>query len=97
MVERVKLDAEVTIAYMRLMEDERILLERGRDAGKVEGLAEGKAEGLAESILDFLGELGPVSDKLREDIIAQTDVNVLKVWLKNAARAGSVEEFERRL
>lgn len=33
MVETVKSDAEVTIAYMRLMEDERILLSRGREEG----------------------------------------------------------------
>ncbi len=43
MIETVKQDAEVTIKYMRLMEDERILLRRGRIAGREEGLKEGKA------------------------------------------------------
>ncbi len=48
MVEKVKSDAEVTVAYMRLMEDENILLARGREEGRVAGIAEGKEVGREE-------------------------------------------------
>ncbi|MGN1146164.1 MAG: hypothetical protein ACI4R5_06915 [Acetatifactor sp.] len=97
MVEQVKLDAEVTIAYMRLMEDERILLARGREEGRTEGRTEGRAEGLSESVLDFLEELGAVPDELRKRITTQTDMTVLKAWLKCAARAESIESFQKMM
>lgn len=89
MVETVKWDAEVTIAYMRLMEDEIILLSRGRE--------EGRQEGRVEAILEILEELGSVSDELRERITAQTDMAVLKMWLKYAAKAESIEAFQKML
>lgn len=101
MVHTVKSDAEVMIAYMKLMEDERVLLERGREEGKAEGLAEGKAEGLAEgkaeSILELLEDLGTISDELRERISLETDLATLKMWHKAAAKAESLEAFQKTL
>lgn len=41
-----KHDEEVSTAYMRKMEDERILLMQGRELGHAEGLAEGLDRGL---------------------------------------------------
>ena len=32
--------------------------------------AEGRAEGKAESVIELLGEIGPISDELREKIIS---------------------------
>ena len=55
--------------------------------------AEGKAEGARELILEFLGELGMVSDKLKSRIIAEQDLEVLKTWAKLAAKAESLEQF----
>ena len=105
MVEKVKLDAEVTIAYMRLMEEENILLARGRKEGLEEGKAEGKAEGLVEGevkgktecILELLEELGSVSEELCKRITSQTDLEVLKTWLKYAAKAENIEAFQQML
>ena len=101
MVHTVKSDAEVMIAYMKLMEDERVLLERGREEGKAEGLAEGKAKGLAEgkaeSILEPLEDLGTISDELRERISLETDLATLKMWHKAAAKAESLEAFQKTL
>ena len=54
---------------------------------------EGKAEGARELILEFLGELGTVSDKLKSRIIAEQDLEVLKTWAKLAAKAESLEQF----
>ncbi len=64
MVETVKLDAEVTIAYMRLMEDENMLLARGREEGIDEGRKKEKMcivknmlkRGMAEEDICILAE-----------------------------------------
>lgn len=64
-----------------------------RRISRAEGKAEGKAEGARELILEFLGELGTVSDKLKSGIIAEQDLEVLKTWAKLAAKAESLEQF----
>ena len=58
--------------------------------------AEGKAEGKAEDILELLLDIGSVTDALRNRIFSQKDLEVLRKWHKLAARAQSVEEFERQ-
>lgn len=60
-----------------------------------EGWIEGKAEGKAEYVLDLLEELEPVPMELRSEILSQKDMDILKVWHKAAARAGSLEEWKR--
>lgn len=57
---------------------------------------EGKAEGKAEAILELLEELGAVSEELRKAVMEQRDKDVLREWNKLAARAKSVEEFQRK-
>ena len=47
---------------------------------------EGKAEGKAEAVLNLLEELGEISDDLRVRIISEKDLDVLKRWLKQAAK-----------
>ena len=58
-----------------------------------EGREEGKIEARIEDILELLEELGPVPDGLRERIGQQEDMEVLKKWLKLAARADSMDAF----
>ena len=72
-------------------------LERQRMEGIMEGKTEGKAEGKAEDILMFLEEMGSVPSSLREKILAQQDLNLLSRWLKLAAKAENLQEFERRI
>lgn len=62
MVEHVKHDEEVSIRYMRLMEDERDLLERGRQKGREEGREEGRKEGRIQGIQAF------ISDNIEESV-----------------------------
>ncbi len=69
----------------------------GKIEGRTEGKIEGKAEGKAEDILMLLEEMGSVPDSLRETILAQQDLNLLSRWLKLAARAENLQEFERRM
>jgi len=58
--------------------------------------AEGKAEGKAEEVLDFLLECGSVSRELEEKIMHTLDLELLRKWLKLAARAETVEEFRKK-
>lgn len=65
----------------------------GRAEGKAEGRVEGKAEGKAEVILDFLGDFGEIPEELRSVILLQRDTDILRRWIKLAARTDSVESF----
>ena len=60
---------------------------------RAEGIVVGKTEGKAEFVIELLEELGDVPSDLRETILAQKDIAVLKAWHKKAARVESVEEF----
>ena len=65
--------------------------------GKVEGKAEGQTEGQALSVLDLLEDIGPVPSALRTTIMAQKDGETLSRWLKAAAKAGSLEQFQQEM
>jgi len=83
------------------------LLNKEKAEGKAEGWAEGKAEGWtqgkaegrvedrAEAVIELLEDLGELSDSLKACIMEQNDLELLRKWLKIAARAESIEEFER--
>ena len=58
--------------------------------------AEGKAEGKAEDIVELLEEVGELPDALKNLIMGQNDIEVLRRWVKAAARAGSIEDFEEK-
>ena len=60
-----------------------------------ESWMEGKAEGKAEAVLELLEELEPVPKELRDEILSQKDMDILKVWHKAAAKAANLEEWER--
>ena len=66
---------------------------REQDA-KMEGKIEGKLESRIEDIMEILENYGEnISDSLRERISSETDVEVLKSWLKIAAKSSSIAEF----
>lgn len=88
MVTAVKTDGEVGLAYMKFFELEERTLQKG--------IRQGRAEGKAEAILDFLCELDEVPPAVREKIYSQKDDAVLRAWLKLAARAESVQDFEQK-
>ena len=69
----------------------------GRARGRIEGRAAGNLEGKRESILALLGQLGPVPEELKTEIMAQADTRTLTRWLIAAAGSDSVEEFENRI
>lgn len=58
---------------------------------------EGKIEGKIEDILALLGEFGQVPQRIEELIRVEEDMNVLSGWLKSAAKASSIAEFEANM
>ncbi len=75
----------------------------GRAEGKAEGRAEGKAEGKAEgrtkeraeAVIELLEEIGEPTQQLREYIMEQTELEILRRWHRAAAKAESIEDFEQ--
>ena len=89
-VEAVKILPEVRQNYMTF---EEYVYYREQDA-KTEGRLEGRLEGRIEDIMEILENYGEdISDDLRERIKSETDVEILKSWLKIAARCNSIAEF----
>ncbi len=100
-ISRIKSNREMEERYMILTEllkdeySEGMLL--GREEGMLLGREEGKVEGKAEDILDFLGDLGEVPDTLRDEIMLQRDITILQRWLKLAAKAESIIQFQEKM
>ena len=81
-VEEVKILPEVRRTYMTF---EEYVYYRERDA---------KIEGKIEDIVEILENYGEnLSETLREKISSETDVEVLKSWVKIAAKSSSIAEF----
>ena len=77
-------------ALEELMEDEL-------EAKRTQGLAEGLALGKAEDIMTLLKDLGEVSEELQRKIMEQSDTEVLNQWLRYAARAETIRDFEQKI
>lgn len=80
-VREVKKSREMGARYMtfqELLNDER---------------AEGRAEDRRQVIMEFLEDLGNVPNELQEKLSKETDMNVLKLWSKIAAKAESIQQF----
>ena len=64
---------------------------------RLDGKEEGKIEGKIESIMELLEEFGQVPPRIVELITAEDNPDILSRWLKSAARAGSIAEFETNM
>ena len=73
------------------------LLKRRESKGKAEGITEGKIEGIAETVLTLLEVYGIVPEDVRERILSERHLEVLKDWTKLAAQVDSVEEFVSKM
>jgi hypothetical protein len=67
---------------------------RGADVrGQAIGEARGKAQGEAQAVLTVLDARGvPVSEAIRERILACTDLTQLDTWLRRAVTAATADE-----
>jgi flagellar biosynthesis/type III secretory pathway protein FliH len=70
---------------------------QGVKQGMAQGVKQGMAQGKVDSIINLLDEVGEVSETLVEYLNQQSDMDTLAKWLKLAARADSVEEFEEKI
>ena len=88
--EEAEAEKEMCEALKELFADE---LQESRNMGK----SEGKAEGKVESILELLRSLDDLPESLTEQIKEERDLDILRKWLLAAAKAKSIEEFERNM
>ena len=83
----IKTDREMGERYMTL---EELLKDE-----KQEGRMEGRLEATRENILELLEELGPVPDQLRDQLEELEELGDLRALLKLAAKADSLDVFEK--
>ena len=83
--EQVKMRPEVRQSYMLWGEYVQELKEEGIE------------QGIRQSVLDVLEGYGKISEKLRKRLESEENRETLRTWLRLAAQAGSMEEFERKM
>ena len=89
-------DEEAVFEIVRKDEYEKGLqegIEKGQKVGHQEGIIAGKAE----DILELLEDIGTIPNELRERISNEKDIVKLNQWLKQAAKAESIEEFMSKM
>ena len=62
-----------------------------------EAREEGMKEGMKESLLEFLNDLGEISQALRDTVMSETRIDILKSMIKMAAKATSISDFEEKI
>lgn len=73
------------------------IADRIRNEGREEGRKEGRMRGMVDAILELLEELGQVPQRIVDLISAEDNLSVLSRWLKSAAKAASIAEFEANM
>lgn len=84
-IEAIKSSEEIGVKYMQAWEE------------KIYDRNEGKQEGKAEAVLELLEDLGTVPQELKKIILEQSNLDILRRWLKLAAKAETIEEFKEKM
>lgn len=83
--------------HMRIKKDRLYLrnaaIQEGRQKGRLGGEAIGDLNRRRQDILDLLEDLGEVPVDIRSRIHAEKDANILRKWLRTAARTESITAF----
>mgnify|MGYP006914566246 CR=1 FL=1 len=93
-------DEEAVFEIVRKDEYEKGLqegLEKGIEKGIEEGREEGFSAGKADAILELLEDIGTIPEEIRERIHNEKDSKILNGWLKQAAKAESIDEFVSKM
>ncbi len=61
---------------------------------KIHYTEKGKLESKKEDIIEILSDIGTVPDNMKKAIYAQDNIEILKQWIKLAAKCKSVDEFK---
>ena len=88
-IQEIKTSTSVEVEYMKMEERERIIRDEGVEFGKQIGIINGKIE----AVLELLEDKGEVPEKVKTEIFAETNLEVLKKWLRLAAKSETIEEF----
>ncbi len=112
-VKSVQENGEIGVRYMQLWEEYVEKYNEGRydgwQDGHDRGLKEGHKAGLQEGhkagyidnsidfILEVLESFGKIPDALKDKITLETDISLLKSWMKKAAKAESIDDFDRAI
>ena len=88
-IREIKASADMEVEYMKMEERERIIRDEGVEFGKQIGIINGKIE----DVLELLEDKGEVPEKVKTEIFAETNLEVLKKWLRLAAKSETIEEF----
>lgn len=73
------------------------IMKKEKAEGRAEGKAEGEIKGTAKCVIELLKDIGNPPETLEKIVMGQTDIEVLRGWLKTASRAKSIEDFERAI
>ena len=98
--ELIKEEREQALAEGRelgLSEGRELGLSEGRELGLSEGRELGLAEGQISSILELLSYLGEVPEEIKDAVSEENDPEVLKIYLRQAAAAKSMDDFGKFL
>ena len=60
-------------------------------------IEEGIRLGTVNNIMEFLEDLGEIPETLKSKIMQEEKPDVLRRWLKLAAKAETIEEFEKKI
>lgn len=81
--------------FEEMLREER---QEGLEAGRREGLEAGRKEGQLkakqEAVIEVLGELGMIPERLVLQMESVEDSEILRALLKLAAKADSIDAFE---
>ena len=82
----------------REMEERYMILEQMLKDERREGRKEGKNNGIAEGLLSLLEvKFDTIPEELREKIDSMQDFDTLNSWVKIAAKAETMEEFQEKI
>lgn len=77
--------------------DEEKVLAMIRQDEHEDGFIAGKTEGKIEAIMELLADFGTVPPSLEQQIRSEKSPDLLSKWHKLAARAASLEQFEKQI
>ncbi len=69
----------------------------GWDTGHAQGVIQGDLNRSRQDIFDLLAEIGSIPEDIHSRILAEDNTEVLRKWLKAAARARTYEEFRENM
>lgn len=85
MVNQIKKDAEVTVKYMKQWEKLQKVYHDGQRKRSI------------EDVMELLEDYGDIPEQLHKKILGEQDMDMLKKWLKLAAKVSSIEEFAAKM